>query len=303
MSRASIQQIAAAGVTYMTPAAAESLTALPLGEDDRAEVLAFLAERPLYNVAMSGYIRDHGVVSPLHRGAFYGCRDAAGRLEGVALVGHATMFDARSEAAVQSVARLAQRHCDIHVVFGEQQLIERFWYHYEDGGQRPRGVCRELLLVQRWPVAVGEAVPELRPATPEDLPLVVPAQAEMALAESGVNPLEADPEGFRRRVARRIEQGRVAVWVRDGRLIFKADVMGETPEAIYLEGVYVGAQERGKGYGRRCLTQLGRTLLARAKAICLLVNQDNPAAVRFYRKAGYRQHGCYTTIFLRPGRG
>ncbi|PYS80708.1 MAG: DUF4081 domain-containing protein, partial [Acidobacteria bacterium] len=49
----------------------------------------------------------------------------------------------------------------------------------------------------------------------------------MTLEETGVNPLETDPAGFRERCARRITQGRVWVCVKDGRLLFKADVISD----------------------------------------------------------------------------
>src|SRR5436309_3200537 len=78
----------------------------------------------------------------------------------------------------------------------------------------------------------------LRQATLDDIEQIMPVHAQIAFEESGVNPLERDPEGFRRRTARRIEQGRVWVWTEGGRLIFKADVIADTPEAIYIEGVY-----------------------------------------------------------------
>src|SRR5436305_1557995 len=82
--------------------------------------------------------------------------------------------------------------------------------------------------------------------------------------ESPVNPLEVDPHGFRLRCARRIEHGRVWVLAEAGRLIFKADVASQTPECTYVEGVYVERASRQQGYGLRCLSQLGQTLLARS---------------------------------------
>jgi predicted GNAT family acetyltransferase len=122
----------------------------------------------------------------------------------------------------------------------------------------------------------------------------------MAHEESGVNPLERDPEGFRRRCARRIEMGRVWVWVEDDRLIFKADIISETPEVIYLEGVWVNPAERGKGYGLRCVSQLGRELLERTGSLSMLVNERNSKALSLYRRAGYKLRGCYDTIYLQP---
>jgi predicted GNAT family acetyltransferase len=97
--------------------------------------------------------------------------------------------------------------------------------------------------------------------------------------------------------------GRVWVWTAgDGRLLFKVDIMAEVPGCIYLEGVYVHADERGRGYGRRAISQLGRLLLARTETLCLLVNEQNKDAQVFFFKAGYKLRACYDTIFLQPKR-
>lgn len=280
--------------------AARRVTVAKLDGENRQEVLDFLARRPLHTVVMSSFVRDNGLVSPLNRGTFYSCRNEAGDLEGVALIGHATMVEARTEEALAAFARLARESQSGHVILGEREKVGRFWDYYAAGGESPRLLCREMLLEQRWPVAVREEVKGLRLATADDLELVVPVQAEMAYEESGVNPLERDPEGFRRRCARRVEMGRVWVWVEDGRLIFKADIISETPEVIYLEGVWVNPADRGKGYGLRCMSQLGRELLARAGSISMLVNERNSKALSLYSRAGYKLRGCYDTIYLQP---
>ena len=285
-------------------AAADALPrAVALGAGHEGEALDFLSRRALHTVYMAGFIRDNGLVSPLNRGAFYGFRDEAGRLEGVALIGHVTQVEARSDRALRALARAAQGCSSAHVIMGEQDRIRSFWEHYAGAGQPFRLACRELLFVQTWPLdadaACGAGDAGLRLAVESDLPLVIPVQAEMAVEECGVNPLEVDPAGFRDRCARRIARGRV--WVargRDGRLDFKADVMAETPEAVYLEGVYVRPAARGTGLGRRCMARLSRALLARARAVCLLTNERNLEAQVFYRKTGFRLRGLYETIYL-----
>ena len=120
----------------------------------------------------------------------------------------------------------------------------------------------------------------------------------MAADEAGTNPLDRDRQGFIDRTARRIEQGRVWIWVKDGKAIFKADILADTPQAVYLEGVHVHSEERGKGVGRRCLAQLGWTLLARTETICLTVNERMRNASAFYYKAGYRLSSYYEPIYL-----
>jgi predicted GNAT family acetyltransferase len=294
----------------MTPAAfhqmaarGESLHTFPLVEAHREEVLAFLAERPIHTVYMVSLMRDNGVASPLNRGTFYGCRDEAGALVGVALIGHATLVEVRCEAALEAFARLARECTTSYLIRGEQDVVETFWKYYADEGARPRMICRELLYEQRMPVMAREPVPELRQATLGDVEQVMRVNAAMAVAECGVNPMERDPIGFRVRAARRIEQGRVWLWKDDAGLIFKAEVLAETPEAVYLEGVYVREDERGKGIGLRCMSQLGRELLRRADAICLVVNEKSSSAQAFYRKSGYRFRGYYDTIYLQPRGG
>jgi predicted GNAT family acetyltransferase len=252
----------------------------------------------MHTVFMATLIRDNGLISPLNRGTFYGCREESGRLKGLALIGHATIIETADDDALALFARLAQNCPTAYLIRGEQERVARFWEHYEPRGRRPRRMCRELLMEQRPPVAVLETVRHLRPATCEDLCLIMPVNAAMIADECGVNPLERDPVGFRVRLLRRIEQGRVWVWVQKGRLMFKTDVLANTQAAAYLEGVWVHPDERGRGYGLRCLSQLSRMLLTHTETVSLVVNETATAAQAFYRKAGYKTAARYDTIYL-----
>jgi uncharacterized protein len=276
----------------------DSLAVTPLDDSQRDEVLAFLSQRPTHTFMMGGLIRDNGLESALNRGAFYACRDAHGTLAGVSLIGEITMIEAHTDAALKMLARRTQGVPNIYMIIGEQRQTSHFWDYYAEAGQEMRLFCRELLFELRYPVEVHPPVPGLHPATLAELEQLMAVHAKMAFDESGVNPLEVDPEGFRRRYARRIEQGRTWAYIKHGRLVFKADIISETPEITYLEGVYVSPEERGRGYGVRCLSQLSRHLLPRSKSICVLVNERNQAAQALYRKARYKPDGIYDTVFL-----
>jgi ribosomal protein S18 acetylase RimI-like enzyme len=269
----------------------------PLDNEHKAEVLSLLAYRPLHTFIKTSWIRDNGLVSSFNRGTFYGYRDAKGRLEGVALIGHITLFEAQTDSALAAFARLTQNCPSAHVVLSEENKISRFMNHYEKGGAQPRLACRELLLEKRNSENLN-TVQSLRPASSEELGVVVPIHAQTAFEESGVNPLDVDPSGFRERCARRIKQRRVWVAIEDGRLKFKADIVSDTPNVVYLEGVYVSAEHRGNGYGARCMTQLTNHLLERTKSVCMLVNEQNSAAQACYRKAGYEFREYYDTLYL-----
>ncbi len=277
----------------------EALRTEELEAEMEPEVMEFLGERPSHTFGMVGFIRTNGLVSPHNHGVFYGCRDKDGQLEGVALIGRYILFETRSDAAIEAFARIAQDCRTAHMLLGEQDNVQTFWNYYAQDGQAARLFCRELLLEQRWPVEVREAVPSLRLATLDDLDLIVPAHAQTAFDESGIDPLKEDPVGFRKRCARRIEQGQTWVLVEQGRLRFKAEVLTDTPEVVYLEGVWVDPAERGKGVGLRCMSQLGRILLSRSDSVCLLVNEKFQGAQTFYKRAGYRFISCYDTIFLK----
>ena len=271
-----------------------------LASGQEAEALNFLAAHPVQNVIMSSLIRDNGFERGLNRGDFYACRDARGKVTGIALIGHHILFASQCVEAIEAIARQARERRDAHVIVGERESVRQLWSGYARAGESPLLVQRELLLEQTWPVAVRQSVPGLRRATLADLTHVAAVHAQLAFEESLVNPLEVDPEGFRARLVRRIEAGRVWVWIEDGRLIFKIDIFSDTPEVVYLEGAYVYPGGRGKGYGLRCMSQLGRELLLRARSLCLLVNEQNQRAQVFYRRAGYKLHSHYDTIYLPP---
>lgn len=280
------------------PSVNVAASVVELTEGNEAEVLRFLSARPIHTVFMAGLILDNGMVSSFNRGSFFGCRSDDGRLEGVALIGHATIFETESEDCLRAFAQLARNHSPAHLIRGEQQKVESFWGFYAAGNPIPHLLCGELLLELKTILAPLEAVVGLRQATIADLEMIINVNASMACNESGMNPLAKDPQGFRERAARRISKGRIWVWIDDNRLLFKTDIIAETPETTYLEGVYVDPRNRGKGYGLRCLSQLAGLLLARTKSVCLTVNEKSVGPQEFYRRSGYELVGRYDTIYL-----
>lgn len=280
------------------PSAEGPLKVQALGAENELEVLAFLGARPIHTVFISGFVHDNGLDNPLNRGTFFGCRGVQGNLEGVALIGHITLVEARTEAALAAFARLAQDCPFAHMILGEQEKVAAFWNYFAQAGHTQRLACREILFERQTAPELLEPYAGLRLATPEDLPVLLPVYAEMVCEESEVNPLEVDPIGFEKRWRRRIEQGRVWVSIENGQLMFNAAVMSETPDVIYLEGIYVNPEDRGRGLGVRCLSQLSRGLLEHAKSLCLLVNAKNQRARAFYERAGYTLSSYYDMIFL-----
>ncbi len=286
------------------PTAEVSVAIERLTESARHETLAFLAERAVHTVIMAGFIRDNGLESPLNRGTMYACRNSEGRLEGVALIGHTTLIEARTERALRQFGVIAKAHTHaqsgtrLHMIMGEQERVEKFWSYIDDDNVKMRLASRELLLELRRPGKIHGILDDLRLANTDDLYLVAPVHAAMACAESGINPLDVDPVGFIQRCSRRIERGRVWVLLDGKQLVFKADIQADTPDVIYLEGVYVSPEHRGNGIGRKCMSHLTRELLKRTESVCVLVNEDNPKARELYTSSNFKMKSHYHTIFL-----
>ena len=173
------------------------LAVAPLAPSQREEALRFLGAEAVDAIYMAGLLADNGVASPANRGTFYGAHDAAGRLTGVALIGHFMCVQTGDDDALAAFARVA-RERRVHMLVGDPEKIERFWRHYGAGGQQPRLICRELFFERRAPVEVREPVPALRLATTADLFQIAQVNASMIRAESGVRANTIMPNLFTR---------------------------------------------------------------------------------------------------------
>ena len=138
----------------------------------------------------------------------------------------------------------------------------------------------------------------LRPATVDDLDLLVPACARAHNEEIGLDPLARDPDGFRWRTQAQIGEGRSWVWAEDGTILFKAEASAWTPHAVQLQQVWVDPEARNHGYAKRGMRDLCRRLLAQVPAVCLFVRPENEAAIRVYEAIGMRRAGTYRSLIF-----
>ena len=153
------------------------------------------------------------------------------------------------------------------------------------------------------PVYAIEEPPEdgssgLRAAAIEDLDLLLPACAATHYEELGVDPLERDPEGFRRRTVSQIHEGRSWLWVENGTILFKAEASAWTPSAVQLQQVWVDPGARQKGHGTRGISDLCRLLLEQTPSVCLFVRPENAPAIRLYETIGMRRAGTYRSLLF-----
>ena len=138
----------------------------------------------------------------------------------------------------------------------------------------------------------------LRDASTDDLDLLVPACAATHKEELGVDPLERDASGFRRRTLGQIQEHRSWLWVENGTILFKAEASAWTPTAVQLQQVWVDPAVRNRGNAQRGLRHLCRILLARTPTVCLFVRPENAPAIRVYDNVGMQRRGSYRSVLF-----
>jgi GNAT superfamily N-acetyltransferase len=183
------------------------------------------------------------------------------------------------------------------MLIGEARAVSELWEAARSDLPRPReDRPGQPVFVIREPPASGDT--GLRPASLDDLELLMPACAAAHEQELGIDPLRRDAEGFRWRTRSQIEEERSWLWVEDGVILFKAEASAWTPGAVQLQQVWVDPEVRGRGQAKRALRDLCRLLLARTPSVCLFVRPENTPALGLYRSIGMRHALNYRSVLL-----
>ncbi len=273
---------------------------LVMGEEEPA--LAYLNRHPLENLNLIGFIREHGLVNERNRGDFYGYF-CDGRLSGIALIGHHTILSCEANAA-RYFAHIAVQHYRQAVanLIGAAEAVTAFRQIFNETttGRAVLAEEQAAMCVARNIKSPPAALANLRQVQVEELEEVAALHARTYLEWNGVDPSVKDPLGFRQRMLARIEKGRVWI-VRDEQgIAFKTDIVSESLEAVYLEGVWTREDLRKTGFGSAVLKQLGATLLQQYPAICLYAGADDQRALSFYQKAGFKVQSISHLVRYQP---
>lgn len=248
------------------------------------QVLTFCAEEPVERVFLEDIAR-RGL------GRFSALVGAEGRLVALCHVGANVVPSGVGCAAFAQAAA----HGGARMMIGEERAVGELWDAARRGMPRPRDDRPgQPVYALREPPEAGET--PLRPASLDDLDLLVPACADAHQEEIGVDPLKRDAEGFRWRTRQQIEDGRSWLWLEDGVIRFKAEASAWTPAAVQLQQVWVDPRARGRGYARRALADLSRLLLGHVPALCLFVRPENEPALRLYDSIGMTRELTYRSL-------
>jgi RimJ/RimL family protein N-acetyltransferase len=254
-------------------------------EPDLEQILAFCEEDPIERVFLEDVARRGlGRFTAVARGR----RLTALCHVGANVVPSGEGCGAFADAAVRGRARM---------VIGEERAVGELW---SEAAERLPAPKQDR---PGQPVYVVEHPPEtgrtgLRPATLDDLELLLPACAKAHHEEIGLDPLVRDRDGFRWRTQAQISEGRSWIWAENGSILFKAEASAWTPRAVQLQQVWVDPEQRNRGYGKRGMRDLCRLLLERVPAVCLFVRAENLPAIRVYEAIGMRRVGTYRSLIF-----
>ena len=227
-------------------------------EPDLEEVLAFCAESPIERVFLEDVAR-RGL------GRFVAVREE-GRLRSLCHVGANVVPSGSGCGVLAAALRQAPVRARPRMIIGEQRAVSELWAAARRALPPPSDDRPDQ------PVYVIEEPPEpgetgLRPATPRDYELLLPACAAAHREELGKDPLRTDGDRFRWRTRAQIEEGRSWLWTDGERILFKAEASAWTPSAVQLQQVWVDPVARNHGYAKRGLRDLCRFLLGRVPAV------------------------------------
>jgi GNAT superfamily N-acetyltransferase len=217
----------------------------------------------------------------------------------MALMGHCFILSGSRET-VKHFAHLAclTDVSQVNIMLGEEGVIESFQLYLSQLTNRlaVERIAPQVLLVLTEMQATNRCAEGLRRACAGELDQVARMNAEGYLELNGVDPTTKDPVGFRDRILKRIENGRVWVANDEAGVAFKVDIVSLTDEAVYLEGILTRSDLRGTGVGSAAMSALCRLLLKQHKAVCLFASAENQPVLSFYKRIGFAPFASYRLV-------
>ena len=271
-----------------------------LYDRDRAAALAVCGIDPVANVFVASRIQALGL-EPGRLGAQLWGFDQDGQLTSLCYAGANLVPVQATPAAVAAFAERALRQgrrCSSLV--GPSAALAELWGYLRPHWGPPRDVrASQPLMAIDGPAQIA-ADPGVRRVRSDEIDVLLPACIAMFTEEVGVSPLIGDGgAAYRARVAELIRAGRAFARIKDGRVIFKAEVGAATSQACQVQGVWVRPEFRGRGLAApgmaAVVTEARRAI---APVVSLYVNDFNAPARAAYQRTGFRQVGEFMSVLF-----
>jgi predicted GNAT family acetyltransferase len=150
--------------------------------------------------------------------------------------------------------------------------------------------------------AVGSSVAlsgtTTRYADPDDLEALMPVARAYEMEEVATPMHPFDEAVCRANQARSLARYRVRVLEVAGRIVARAQTNAVGYAREQLGGIIVLGQFRGRGFGRRVVTELAQSILAEGIGLSLFVKKGNVPARALYEDLGFRFSGDFMVDYF-----
>lgn len=271
-----------------------------LSTADRDEALELCAQNLAANVFVAARILE-GVLSS-QPGTLLGYREG-GRLLSMCW-SSANVVPVEAEpahlAAFADRARRWRRQCAS--ILGPADQVTELWRALSPSWGPARAIrpSQPLMSTMQRPSHLGlELDPRVRPATVDEVDLVMPAAAHMFTAEIGYPPYTGSGHAYRAALLSLIDRQHTYVIVEGDEVIFKADVGSVAMGCAQLQGVWLAPRLRGQGLAGPAMAAVVELVMQRrAPWVTLYVNDFNTSARATYKRVGFEDVGTFSTVLL-----
>ncbi|GAB94700.1 hypothetical protein BJY21_000528 [Kineosphaera limosa] len=206
-------------------------------------------------------------------------------------------------AAAAFAAKVRRQQSQFSSVFGMDAQVEALWNQLRVWWREPMDIrADQPLLVMEEDAPLGAPVDDrVRPATPSELELIVPAAAAMFTEEIGYAPYSDGPSRrtYINSTRALIERGHCLRIVENDEVIFKAELGSVALGTCQVQGVWVAPSRRGEGLSVPAMAAVVAYARAHiAPLVTLYVNAYNVAAIATYARVGFTQRATFSTILL-----
>lgn len=269
-----------------------------LGSDDLSAVAGLLVRRPVHNLFVSSRIRFGGL-DPADLGCPIWGWERDGELRALCHAGSNLVPVIDDPDAIDAFATFAgRRRCSS--ISGESSAVMPLWRRLQELAGSSWSEVREvrarqpLMVIDHEPTV--EPDPDLVLADATMMDSYFDAAVRMYTEEVGVSPLDPSPHSYRSYVRTLINCGRAFAVLRDGEVIFKADLGSVTTRCCQIQGVWLDPRYRGAGLAPSMMAAVVQRARMRYPTVSLYVNDFNHAALATYRRTGFRQEGEFATV-------
>lgn len=274
-----------------------------LDEDDKPELMEFLAGDPVTNLFVASRVSAHGVAPSYLASTVYGYH-VGGELAACCLVGGNLVPIGEVPGSTEAFVEAIGRRGYVGSIMGDSPLVQRLYAllgeRWGSSWSRPREVRmhQPLMVIDRDPELAGD--PRVQRMTLANYDPYLTAAIAMYTEEVGVNPLDGSGS-YERYVKILVETGRAmgAVVTPEGhpaRVWFKTDIGAAWRQYCQVQGVWLDPALRGRRMSLPAMAQAVRLCRERFPVVSLYVNDFNSRARALYRALGFETVGELATV-------